>query len=186
MAASSKRRTPANALLGGLADPLSTGVEKSLSTDSGKSLSTESAESLSTDSALPLLDPDVRRMRIEFAAYLRAEQRGFVPGHELEDWLAAEADVDCAGRLAHLARPITDDRDYLAVKKLLELLVPAASAQADALRAEALLREVAHYELRGDGALPEASSAQSEFAGSARGLADYDGPRRRRNDLLPT
>ena len=27
-------------------------------------------------------------------AYLRAERRGFVPGHETEDWLAAEADVD--------------------------------------------------------------------------------------------
>lgn len=27
-------------------------------------------------------------------AYLRAELRGFVPGHELEDWLAAEAELD--------------------------------------------------------------------------------------------
>ena len=25
-------------------------------------------------------------------AYFRAQQRGFVPGHELEDWAAAEAD----------------------------------------------------------------------------------------------
>jgi hypothetical protein len=178
MAASSKRRTPANALPTGLAEPLSTA--------SAESLSTGSAESLSTGSALSLLDPDVRRMRIEFAAYLRAEQRGFVPGHELEDWLAAEADVDRAGRLDHLARPITDDRDYLAVKKLLELLVPAASAQADALRAEALLREVAHYELRGDGGLPAGSTDLSGSAISRHDLADYDGPRRRRSDLLPT
>ncbi|HLZ96738.1 MAG TPA: DUF2934 domain-containing protein [Steroidobacteraceae bacterium] len=28
------------------------------------------------------------------AAYFRAEKRGFRAGHELEDWLAAEADVD--------------------------------------------------------------------------------------------
>jgi hypothetical protein len=28
------------------------------------------------------------------AAYFRAAARGFAPGHELEDWLAAEADVD--------------------------------------------------------------------------------------------
>jgi hypothetical protein len=28
------------------------------------------------------------------AAYLRAQQRGFAPGHELEDWLAAEKAVD--------------------------------------------------------------------------------------------
>jgi hypothetical protein len=28
------------------------------------------------------------------AAYLRAEKRGFAPGHEEEDWLAAEIEVD--------------------------------------------------------------------------------------------
>lgn len=28
------------------------------------------------------------------AAYFRAEQRGFVPGQELEDWLAAEIEID--------------------------------------------------------------------------------------------
>jgi hypothetical protein len=36
-------------------------------------------------------------LRIEMiarAAYLRAEQRGFEPGRELDDWLAAAADVD--------------------------------------------------------------------------------------------
>jgi hypothetical protein len=27
-------------------------------------------------------------------AYLRAERRGFAPGNEDEDWLAAEAEVD--------------------------------------------------------------------------------------------
>jgi hypothetical protein len=31
---------------------------------------------------------------IEKAAYLRAEQRAFQTGHELEDWLAAEREVD--------------------------------------------------------------------------------------------
>lgn len=35
-----------------------------------------------------------RRSMIAEAAYLRAERRGFAPGHETEDWLAAEADVD--------------------------------------------------------------------------------------------
>jgi hypothetical protein len=35
-----------------------------------------------------------RRVRIAKAAYLRAERRHFAPGHELEDWLAAEAEVD--------------------------------------------------------------------------------------------
>jgi hypothetical protein len=28
------------------------------------------------------------------AAYFRAERRHFEPGHELEDWLAAESEVD--------------------------------------------------------------------------------------------
>jgi hypothetical protein len=28
------------------------------------------------------------------AAYFRAERRGFLPGHEIEDWLAAEEEVD--------------------------------------------------------------------------------------------
>ncbi len=35
-----------------------------------------------------------RRASIEKAAYLKAERRGFAPGHELEDWLAAEEEVD--------------------------------------------------------------------------------------------
>jgi len=28
------------------------------------------------------------------AAFFRAEKRGFSPGHEVEDWLAAESEVD--------------------------------------------------------------------------------------------
>jgi len=28
------------------------------------------------------------------AAYLRAERRGFIAGHEEEDWLSAEREVD--------------------------------------------------------------------------------------------
>lgn len=27
-------------------------------------------------------------------AYLKSQERGFEPGHELEDWLAAEVEVD--------------------------------------------------------------------------------------------
>jgi hypothetical protein len=39
-------------------------------------------------------DDDSRRRRIEQAAYRRAESRGFEPGHEMEDWLAAEREID--------------------------------------------------------------------------------------------
>lgn len=35
----------------------------------------------------------VQRRMVAEAAYYRAEHRGFEPGHELEDWLAAEADI---------------------------------------------------------------------------------------------
>jgi Protein of unknown function (DUF2934) len=38
-----------------------------------------------------------RRQRICDLAYRRAEQRGFAPGNEIEDWLDAEREVD-AGR----------------------------------------------------------------------------------------
>ncbi len=35
-----------------------------------------------------------RRQLVERAAYLRAAARGFEPGHEVADWLAAEAEID--------------------------------------------------------------------------------------------
>ena len=35
-----------------------------------------------------------RRAMIARAAYFRAERRSFAPGQELEDWVAAEAEVD--------------------------------------------------------------------------------------------
>ena len=35
-----------------------------------------------------------RYQLIAQAAYRRAEQRGFIPGGELDDWLAAEAEID--------------------------------------------------------------------------------------------
>jgi hypothetical protein len=45
-----------------------------------------------------------RRSMIERAAYLRAERRCFQSGHELEDWVAAEMEVN--SRLLH-ARKLT-------------------------------------------------------------------------------
>ena len=43
------------------------------------------------------LTPAERHQRICDLAYRRAELRGFAPGHEQEDWLEAEREVD-AGR----------------------------------------------------------------------------------------
>ena len=36
---------------------------------------------------------EVRYSRIAENAYYKAEARGFEPGHELEDWLAAESEI---------------------------------------------------------------------------------------------
>jgi len=44
--------------------------------------------------------PEARRDLIAENAYLRAERRGFAPGHETEDWLAAEIEVDALLRAA--------------------------------------------------------------------------------------
>lgn len=41
--------------------------------------------------ALPL---GRRQRMIEEAAYYRAEQRGFIPGGELRDWLEAEKEIN--------------------------------------------------------------------------------------------
>jgi hypothetical protein len=47
-----------------------------------------------------LVNPEMRRDIIAQAAYFRAQRRDFEAGHELEDWLAAEAEVDAALTLA--------------------------------------------------------------------------------------
>ena len=38
--------------------------------------------------------PEARYKMIEAAAYLRAEHRSFANGRALDDWLAAEAEID--------------------------------------------------------------------------------------------
>ena len=40
------------------------------------------------------VDSEQRRKMIETAAYYLAEKRGFEPGHETEDWAAAEKEID--------------------------------------------------------------------------------------------
>ena len=40
------------------------------------------------------VDPERRAGLIARAAYFRAQRRGFEPGSEVADWLAAEAEVD--------------------------------------------------------------------------------------------
>jgi hypothetical protein len=40
-----------------------------------------------------------REQRIAHCAYLRAAERGFVPGYELDDWLAAERQLQAEGEI---------------------------------------------------------------------------------------
>lgn len=46
-----------------------------------------------TPSAHVRLTRDELERLISEAAYFRAKKRGFEPGHELEDWIQAEAEV---------------------------------------------------------------------------------------------
>ena len=43
-------------------------------------------------SAVSMSSSEIRQLIAE-TAYFRAEERGFAPGHEMEDWLNAEAQV---------------------------------------------------------------------------------------------
>ncbi|MEY6431981.1 DUF2934 domain-containing protein [Thioalkalicoccus limnaeus] len=47
------------------------------------------------------LGPEGREGLIRQTAYFRAQRRGFAPGSELEDWLAAEKEVDGAASVRH-------------------------------------------------------------------------------------
>ena len=57
---------------------------------------TPTSPSFDSSARANISQEELRRL-ISEAAYYRAKQRGFAPGHELEDWIAAEAEV--IGRL---------------------------------------------------------------------------------------
>jgi hypothetical protein len=46
------------------------------------------------ESLTRFVGPEQRAALIAEAAFFRAEKRGFAPGSEVADWLAAEAEVD--------------------------------------------------------------------------------------------
>ncbi len=78
-------------------------VKKTTRKRTGKRTTTKGAEKATASSRAkggkqmeaPLnVTPERRLQMIAEAAYFRAEARGFAPGREMEDWLAAEAEVD--------------------------------------------------------------------------------------------
>lgn len=60
------------------------------------------AVSAVTPSYSQFAGPEQRAALIAEAAFFRAEKRGFAAGHEVEDWLAAESEVDA--RLMHAVK----------------------------------------------------------------------------------
>ncbi len=48
----------------------------------------------SSNESRQALKGEDRQSLIAVRAYCKAEARGFEPGHEMEDWLAAEAEVE--------------------------------------------------------------------------------------------
>ena len=72
------------------AAPVATDVTETVAAEPQKSLRKPSiVKSDSRSNVLPInLEDEVRRL-----AYEMAERRGFEPGHENEDWLAAEREV---------------------------------------------------------------------------------------------
>jgi hypothetical protein len=76
-------------------------VPKSPPRARAKSTTPRATKSTAKASAFVAVSEDVRRGMIAEGAYLRAELRGFAPGHEAEDWLAAEAEVDALLKARH-------------------------------------------------------------------------------------
>lgn len=66
--------------------------------DDRRSISGSQASAAGSDDAglraVPTSSPEARAQMIAEAAYYLSEQRGFAPGHEVEDWLAAEQQID--------------------------------------------------------------------------------------------
>jgi hypothetical protein len=58
-----------------------------------KPTSAQRAAPLSTSNIRAEASPEEIRRLIAEAAYYRAMERGFQPGHELEDWVEAESEV---------------------------------------------------------------------------------------------
>jgi len=50
------------------------------------------------------VEPQERQAMIAESAYFRSAHRGFEPGHEVEDWLAAESEIDAAMARGDLPR----------------------------------------------------------------------------------
>ena len=69
------------------------GPPRSPSTTAPKAAPPAAKPSAFSGNARADVSPEELRKLISEAAYYRAKKRGFAPGHELEDWIQAEAEV---------------------------------------------------------------------------------------------
>lgn len=69
-----------------------------------KKLSEAAPKARSSSIGKKSLSDEERRQLIGKKAYFRAQQRGFAPGFELDDWLAAEREIDGENRKSRKIR----------------------------------------------------------------------------------
>jgi len=134
------------------------------------------------------IDPKERQQRIEEAAYLRAERRGFVGGDPVADWMDAEQQVDAElGRHEHRrlleeleARLETATKKLKALKKKASSLTAEARKELDedvqklaALRA-ALEKRFEKVSADADAARQEARRVASAAEEAAQSLQDAE------------
>ena len=58
-----------------------------------KPLQAERPSRAAPDTPSPKLSPEDVYKLIQESAYFKAKERGFAPGHEVQDWIEAEAEV---------------------------------------------------------------------------------------------
>ena len=73
----------------------------------GMGSTNETASYHNSSSHLHLSDKEVRDIIAEYA-YYKAQQRGFEPGHDFQDWIASEKDI--TDKLAFLGIDFTDSQ----------------------------------------------------------------------------
>jgi hypothetical protein len=108
----------------------------------------------------PAANADRRLQMISAAAYYRAERRGFAPGGEVDDWLAAEREVDELLADESLLERLGRERDELRVRMHL--------AKLDLRRDwDALEHKWQLVRVKSGGALREARGAGTEIGAAA-------------------
>ena len=98
--ASSSRTTPAKGERGATPPREAPTPDAMAEASSGATAAAPAARNASIE-----VTHEVRYRMICEAAYLRAERRGFMPGAEVEDWLAAEEEVDRLLKADHASTP---------------------------------------------------------------------------------